>query len=55
MFLTTLCLSLSMSNALALNFTVICMFKPVTDDDEALMLMGNNGNLTTASLSGLSI
>jgi len=37
MFITTMCLSMSMANSLALNFTVICMHK-----DSII-----NSNLTT--------
>nr|CAD2174888.1 unnamed protein product [Meloidogyne enterolobii] len=37
MFITTMCLSMSMANSLALNFTVICMHKDSTI----------NSNLTT--------
>ena len=48
MFITTMCLSMSMANSLALNFTVICMHKDstinsnLTTDEDYLTHKGKN-------------
>jgi len=48
MFITTMCLSMSMANSLALNFTVICMHKDstinsnLTTDEDYLTQKGKN-------------